>query len=190
KRRIWVWANLMSSITPAGTVATIAAISSLDRRKLAGDHLSNLSDSSRTAASPRLVTSSRIPSTVARTLRSASALSAASVPFFRYWIILSSLGGPAAIHQQGSARHHRGSTAGEIDDGSHHILDGAEAPELDLRQRVAPERLVGEERLRHRRLDEGRRDCVDADMMRRELDRERLGQALQSVLRGAIDGAV
>src|SRR5690606_6795425 len=160
-----------------GTEATMASISACDRRKFSGDHLSNFSDSSRTAASPRFATSSRMPSTVARTLRSASALSAASPPFFRYRIILSSLvlywrplfGSPAAIHQQRSPRYHRRRIAGEVDDGSHHVLDGAEAPELDLAQHVAPEILVLEERLRHRRLDEGRRDGIDADAVRRQL---------------------
>ncbi len=83
KPRIWAWAKRMSSITAAGTLATIAAISSFARRKLSGDHLSNLIESSRTAASPRLATSSSRLSTVWRTLRSASADSAASPPFFR-----------------------------------------------------------------------------------------------------------
>src|SRR5438874_6263009 len=51
------WANLMSSIVCGATLATSAAISSAERRKLGGDHLSKRSLSSRTATSPRLATS-------------------------------------------------------------------------------------------------------------------------------------
>ena len=45
------------------------------------------------------------------------------------------------------------------------------------------------ERPRHRRFDEGRRQRVDADLVRRELDRHRLGEAFHRVLGGAIDRA-
>jgi hypothetical protein len=74
KWRIWAWANLMSSIVCGATLATSAAISSPERRKLGGDHLSKRSDNSRTAASPRLATSAMIVSTVLRTLASASSV--------------------------------------------------------------------------------------------------------------------
>ena len=43
--------------------------------------------------------------------------------------------------------------------------------------------------LRHRRLQKGRAERVDADVVRRELDRHRLGEAFHGVLGGAIDGA-
>src|SRR5947209_4238089 len=62
----------MSAIVCAGTWATRARISSSDRRKLGGDHLSNLSDNSRTALSPRAWTSAMIASTVARVFASVS----------------------------------------------------------------------------------------------------------------------
>src|SRR5438128_534815 len=72
KLRICAWANSMSSIVCGATLATSAAISSSESRKLGGDHLSNRSLSSRTAASPRLATSVMMASTVLRTLASAS----------------------------------------------------------------------------------------------------------------------
>ena len=62
-------------------------------------------------------------------------------------------------------------------------------PSLMRCKRVLAERLVLEERPRHRRLDERRRQRVDADLVRRELDRHRLGEALHGVLGGAIDRA-
>src|SRR6266571_9084923 len=60
KLRIWDCANWMSSIACAETRATSAPISSSDSRKLAGDHLSKRSLSSRTATSPRDRTSAMI----------------------------------------------------------------------------------------------------------------------------------
>ena len=48
-----------------------------------GDQLSNFCDRSRIAASPRASTSSRMPSTVARTLASAASIAPASIPRFR-----------------------------------------------------------------------------------------------------------
>ena len=51
--------------------------------KEAGDHLSNFSDSSRTAASRRASTSARICSTVARTAASAALIALASMPRLR-----------------------------------------------------------------------------------------------------------
>src|SRR5512146_1342223 len=60
----------MSAMVPGGTFDRMASISAFDSRKLAGDQLSNFADNSRTAASPRALTSSKIVSTVWRTLRS------------------------------------------------------------------------------------------------------------------------
>ena len=54
------------------------------RRKSSGDQPSNRSEYSRTAASPRASTSASTPSTVRRTLSSASALAASSIPVLRY----------------------------------------------------------------------------------------------------------
>ena len=51
--------------------------------KFAGDHLSNCSDSSRTAASPRASIAPRICSTVSRTLASAALMALASIPRLR-----------------------------------------------------------------------------------------------------------
>src|SRR3954454_23721777 len=62
----------MSSIVCGDTVATSARISSSERRKLGGDHLSKRSDKSRTAASPRAFTSAMIASTALLVFASAS----------------------------------------------------------------------------------------------------------------------
>src|SRR5277367_3113309 len=83
KLRTCVCAKRMSSMSWLETFAIAASISAGDRRKVAGDHLSNFSDSSRRAASPRVSTSVRMPSTVARTLASLAATSLASRPRFR-----------------------------------------------------------------------------------------------------------
>src|ERR1700722_16487059 len=73
----------MSSRSRGATLAIAPSISLEDRRKAAGDHLSNFSDSSRSAASPRASTSLKMPSTVARTFASLAATSLASRPRFR-----------------------------------------------------------------------------------------------------------
>src|SRR5579864_6695356 len=91
KFRTCAWANRMSSMSRTGTFAIVASISAGDRRKVGGDHSSNFSDSSRIAVSPRISTSVRIPSTVARTLASLAATSFASRPRFRCLAISSSL---------------------------------------------------------------------------------------------------
>src|SRR4051794_40628878 len=72
KLRICACANFMSSIVCEGTLAMSARISSSDRRKLGGDHLSKRSENSRTATSPRALTSPMIASTAARVLASLS----------------------------------------------------------------------------------------------------------------------
>ena len=51
--------------------------------KEAGDHVSNFSDSARTAASPFASTSARICSTVCRTWASAALMAPASMPRLR-----------------------------------------------------------------------------------------------------------
>jgi len=67
----------MSSITFAGRPAMISSIRSAERRNDSGDHLSKVSDHFRTAASPLMRMSSRIPATrsptSARSWRAASA---------------------------------------------------------------------------------------------------------------------
>ena len=65
KPRICAWANLMSSRVAGWTLARIFSIS--EDESFFGTHLSNFSEYSRTAASPRLRTSARMPSTVWRT---------------------------------------------------------------------------------------------------------------------------
>src|SRR5580693_7955322 len=72
KLRICACANLISSIVCGATLSKSAAISFSERRKLGGDHLSNRSDISRTAASPRLATSAMTLSTMLRILASAA----------------------------------------------------------------------------------------------------------------------
>src|SRR5215217_995799 len=103
----------------------------------------------------------------------------------RTWL----LRGPAAVDHEGGAGHQRRGVRGEEDDGAHEVLDLPEPPELDLRQDAAHERLVLQERPRHRRLDEGRADGVDADAVRPELDRHRLSEAFDGEFRGVVDRA-
>jgi hypothetical protein len=81
----------MSSTTCSDSEAIRASISKRERRKAGGSHLSNRADNSRTAASPRAATSARMASTVARTLRSASEVSASDWPCFNTRIMPSSL---------------------------------------------------------------------------------------------------
>jgi hypothetical protein len=88
KRRICAWANLMSVITWSGRLFISDWISSGRRRNAGGDHLSNFAERSRTASSPRVATSSRMASTVWRTLRSASVFSASVAPCFNIRIIV------------------------------------------------------------------------------------------------------
>src|ERR1700674_3703845 len=80
KLRICSCANRMSSTTCCGNARMHSAISLSKRRKDAGDHLSNFSEYSRTAASPRAAISSRIAYTVVRTCALFSALAAADWP--------------------------------------------------------------------------------------------------------------
>ncbi len=63
-------------------------------------------------------------------------------------------------------------------------------PSLILASDFASERFVLEERLGQRRLDEGRAERVDADVVRRKLDGHRLGEAFHRVLAGAVDRAL
>src|SRR5882762_4580929 len=87
KLRIWVCANLMSSITPDGKARTHSAISLSESLKDGGDHLSNFSEYSRTAASPRAAMSARIASTVLRTCALFSAFASADCPVLRWRIM-------------------------------------------------------------------------------------------------------
>jgi hypothetical protein len=73
----------MSAMSPGETLAMAAAISSSLSRKFSGAWPSNFSANSRTAASPRFSMSARMPSTVLRTLASASATSASLLPRFK-----------------------------------------------------------------------------------------------------------
>src|SRR6267154_1858977 len=87
KLRICVCANLMSSITPCGKARTHSAISLSESLNAGGDHLSNLSEYSRTAASPRAAIAERIASTVLRTCALFSALLSADWPDLRWRIM-------------------------------------------------------------------------------------------------------
>src|SRR6266704_2033749 len=91
KLQIWVCANLMSSITPCGRARTQSAISLSESLKEGGDHLSNFSEYSRTAASPRTAMSERIASTVVRTCALFSAFASADWPDLRWRIMAYSL---------------------------------------------------------------------------------------------------
>src|ERR1043166_2887243 len=74
---------------------------------------------------------------------------------------------PAAVDHEGGAGHQRGGVGGEEHACAGQVLDLAEAAELDLAQDLLAERLVREERLCQRRLDEGGAERVDADGVRR-----------------------
>src|SRR5262245_45556497 len=74
----------MSSIVSRGTDATMESISRCERRKSDGDQPSKRSDSSRTARSPRCLTSAMIAATVSCTFAFAASLSAAGRAFLRY----------------------------------------------------------------------------------------------------------
>src|ERR1051326_2066873 len=84
KLRICACANLISSIVSRETDATIELISLGDNRKSEGDQPSKRSESSRTAASPRCLTSAMIVATVSRTLTFAASLSTDGTGFLRY----------------------------------------------------------------------------------------------------------
>src|ERR1700692_491154 len=77
----------MSSTTCCGNERMQSAISLAERRKDAGDHLSNFSEYSRTAASPRAAISARIASTVLRTCVLFSAFVSADWPVLLWRIM-------------------------------------------------------------------------------------------------------
>src|SRR4051794_13966179 len=70
------------------------------------------------------------------------------------------LRGPAAVDQDRGAGHQRRSVGGKKQDRAHEVLDRADASELDLRHDPFLGPGVRQERLRHRRLDEGWGDGV------------------------------
>src|ERR1700676_3380510 len=81
----------MSSITPCGKAHKHSAISLSESLNEGGDHLSNFSEYSRTAASPRAAISERIASTVFRTCALFSAFASADWPALRWRIMACSL---------------------------------------------------------------------------------------------------
>src|ERR1700740_1780450 len=89
----------MSSIVCGETEASRESISSCDKRKLAGDQRSNFAESSRTATSPRALTSAIMFATVSWTLLFAASISAAGMPVFRYLAIVA----PQILRLRGSA---------------------------------------------------------------------------------------
>src|SRR5262245_9269874 len=88
-----------------------------------------------------------------------------------------SFGSPAAIEDQRRAGHQRGGVGGEKQARAGQLVELAEAAELDLGQYLVAERLILEERTRHRRLEKGRSQAVDADIVGRELDRHGFGES-------------
>ena len=190
KRRICAWANLMSSITCAGRLSISAWISAGDRRKSFGSHLSNFADSSRTAASPRRMMSSRIASTVWRTL-----------PVGREFLLLGRAALQRADHGTSYSAVQPPSTTSAVPVTSAAASD-ARNTTAPIRSSTVPSRpslirrttsswnaRVVPERPGQRRVDEGRADGVHPDAVRRQVDRHRLGQALDAVLAHAVDGA-
>src|SRR6202049_342065 len=77
----------MSSITPCGKAHKHSAISLSESLNEGGDHLSNFSEYSRTAASPRAAISERIASTVLRTCALFSAFASADWPVLMWRIM-------------------------------------------------------------------------------------------------------
>ena len=84
KLRTCACANLMSSRSRLATWPMARSTSPSLSLKEVGDHLSNFSDSARTAASPLASTSARIASTVWRTWASAALMAPASMPRLRW----------------------------------------------------------------------------------------------------------
>ena len=80
KLRTCAWANLMSSRSRLRTCDMARLDFGGVSLKSVGSQLSNFFDSSRIAALPRFSTSSRMPSTVWRTLASAALIAPASIP--------------------------------------------------------------------------------------------------------------
>src|SRR3984893_13320597 len=78
----------MSAMSRAETLFIAASISEGLRRKEGGENLSNFSESSRTAVSPRVSMSFSVDSTIPRTLASSSARSAAGFPLFKQVIVI------------------------------------------------------------------------------------------------------
>src|ERR1700730_14321895 len=78
----------MSAMSRAETLFIAASISEGLRRKEGGENLSNFSESSRTAVSPRVSMSFSVDSTIPRTLASSSARSAAGFPLFKQAIVI------------------------------------------------------------------------------------------------------
>src|SRR5262245_54020956 len=75
--------------------------------------------------------------------------------------------GPTAVEDQRRAGHQRRRIGREKHDRAGQLLKLAQPAELDALECVLAECLVLEERPRHRRLDEGWADGVDADVVRR-----------------------
>src|SRR5262249_21526175 len=96
---------------------------------------------------------------------------------------------PTAVENERRSRHQRRGVGGEKHDRTGDLVELTETAKFDLPKHFIAERLVLEERPRHRRLQKCRTETVDADIARRELDRHCLGETLHRVLGGAIDAA-
>src|SRR5882724_6724982 len=83
--------------------------------------------------------------------------------------------GPAAVEHQRRAGHQRGCAGGEEHNGAGQLVELPEPAELDLGQHLVAERLVLEIRSGHRRFEKRRAEAVDADVVRRQLNRHCLG---------------
>jgi hypothetical protein len=77
----------------------------------------------------------------------------------------------------------------EVDDGGCDLLDGGDLAGRKAAADLGRELGVGEHGLGHRGADEGRRDGVDADAVRRPLDGQCLREAVDRVLGRAVRGA-
>src|ERR1700751_5514750 len=201
KLRICACANLMSSIVCGATLATRSSISSRLSRNLGGDHLSNRSESSRTAASPRSATSAMMLSTVPRIFASTSSCWPANAAFlmcrgilpptrvhhgdtevtetfsgFSCLVVENCLPSrPAAIDEQARPGDQRGGRRGEKHDRRGDLFDRTDPAHRYMVEDPFSGCGIVEEGLRQWSRDKGRRDGDDTHTLGRQFDRHRLG---------------
>src|SRR5215216_4677574 len=86
------------------------------------------------------------------------------------------------VDEQAGTRHEGCGRRREVDHGADDIVNRSHPPERDAADRVGPKLGVREKSAGHWRLYVRRRDRVDPDALRREIERHRLRQALDTVL--------
>src|SRR5215211_4245072 len=96
----------------------------------------------------------------------------------------------AAVDEQAGSGYEGCGRRREVDDGADDIVNRPHPPERDATDRVGAEFGVRKEPAGHRGLYLCRRDRVDADAPRREIERHRLGEPLDAMLARAVGGPV